>query len=136
MAQIGSTVEFLQNQAVVNGRFYFLQIDLDQNRYRTVIAPEHAREGMDLEGLTRHLSWNSLERGVVMEDLTFDDGVTLDRDLIDVPFGPTGMTWGFMIHLINDDNRRYTVEANSITGLVQFHPYYKEMEEIPEELFR
>ncbi len=134
--QIGSTVEFLQNQAVVNGRFYFLQIDLDQNRYRTVIAPEHAREGMDLEGLTRHLSWNSLERGVVMEDLTFDDGVTLDRDLIDVPFGPTGMTWGFMIHLINDDNRRYTVEANSITGLVQFHPYYKEMEEIPEELFR
>ena len=134
--QIGSTVEFLQNQAVVNGRFYFLQIDLDQSRYRTVIAPEHAREGMDLEGLTRHLSWNSLERGVVMEDLTFDDGVTLDRDLIDVPFGPTGMTWGFMIHLINDDNRRYTVEANSITGLVQFHPYYKEMEEIPEELFR
>ncbi len=132
---IGSTIELLQNQGIVNGRFYFLQFDLTDNRMRWIIAPEAAREGMDLEGETRELPWRTLERGVVMEDLTFDDGVRKEDERINVPFGPTGMTWGFQVHLINEEGRRYTVEANSVTGLVSYYPYRKEFEEVPEELF-
>jgi len=133
--RLGSTVLFLQNQSVVQGRYYFLQIDLDEHRYRAVIAPEYTREGMDVEGLTVDQPWKHLERGVQFEDLIFDDGEIRDEDRIDIPFGPTGMKWGFMVHLINEDGRRFTVEANSITGLVRHYPYYKEFEEIPEDLF-
>jgi len=133
--RIGTTIEFLQNQGIVNGRFYFLEVDLDEERLRTVVAPEWAREGMDVEGETKPLPWRVLERGVQIEDLTFDDGVMKDQDRILIPFGPTGMTWGFVLHLINEKGRRVSIEANSVTGLVQFYPYYKEVEEIPEELF-
>lgn len=133
--RIGSSIEYLQNQGIVNGRYYFMQFDLDRNRVRFIITPEYTREGMDVEGLTRDLPWKTLERGVIIEDITFDDGVVKEEDLILVPFGPTGMTWGFLVHLINEDGRRCTVEANSVTGLVAQYPYYKELDEIPEEIF-
>ncbi len=134
--RIGSTIEFLQNQAIVNGRFYFLQIDIDADRMRIAIAPEWAREGMEIEGETRDLPWRTFERGVQIERLTFDDGVVSDQDRIDLPFGPTGMTWGFLVHLINEEGRRYTVEANAVTGLVAYYPYDREIPIIEAEQFR
>jgi hypothetical protein len=133
--RIGSTTQFLQSQAIVQGRYYFLEIDLDEHRLRSVIAPEYAREGMELEGLTEAQPWRYLERGVQFEDLVFDDGEMREEDRIQIPFTVTGLKWGFLVHLINEDGRRFTVEANSLTGLVRYYPYYKELQEIPEDLF-
>ena len=133
--RVGSTIQYMQSQSIVQGRYYYIQYDLEENRYRIVIAPEYAREGMDLEGLVKQQYWRPLLEGVEFEDITFDDGVVVEEDLIDVPFTPTGMKWGFLLHLINENGRRFTVEANALTGLVRYYPYYKELDEVPEELF-
>jgi Tfp pilus assembly protein FimT len=133
--ELGSMLEYVRNEAIVQKRDLFLIVDLDRQSYRWARAPEIERRGEDLERDSEFSSWKTLLRGVQFEDLTFSDGLKAPDSPAWIPFTANGLPQGVVVHLINEEGRRVSTEINSLTGAVSITDGYKEVERVEDSMF-
>ncbi len=133
--EIGSMLEYVRNEAIVQKRYLFLIVDVENRRYRWARAPEIGRMDEDLERDSEYSTWKSLLRSVQIEDVTWDDGAKRSDGKFWIPFNPNGMSQGVTFHLINEDGRRVSTEVNGLTGIVSVHDGYKEIDEVEDGQF-
>lgn len=133
--ELGSMMEYLRNEAMVQKRFLRLEIDFEHRRYRWARAPEVEQARENLETDSEYSEWKALLRGVQFEDVTFDDGGQKSEQVLWAPFNPNGLPQGFVIHLINEEGRRVSTEINGLTGAIRIHDGYKEVPKVEESMF-
>lgn len=134
---IGALLSRLSGMAVFQGESYFMEYDLDEQRYR-IYRPSTLEE--QDEGADEYLvgEWHELPRHVRFLDVQFSDRQKDSHGLRQVEFTATGEVTGHLVHLISDDivqedENRFTVELNPITGLVSYERGEKRYQLIQDE---
>jgi Tfp pilus assembly protein FimT len=133
--ELGTTMEYLRNEALVQKRYLFLVIDFEKSRYHWARAPEVQDARENLETDSEFSEWTKLHRGVQFEDVTFDDGGQKSEGVVWAPFNPNGLPQGFVVHVINEEGRRVSAEINGLTGTVRVTEGYKEIPKVEESMF-
>lgn len=121
---IGGMLTRLRGMAVFHGRSHFLEYDLDEHRYRAIRPSSLAEQDAGADELI-FTEWFDLPRRVRFQDLMFNVRERETNGQWEVEFTPAGEVIGHLVHLISDDianeeRNRFTVELNSITGLVTY----------------
>ena len=117
--KLATTFRFLQQEAILNGRVYRLNFDLDQQRYFVTSA----EDGADLGGFAR-------ESGILARDVTLPSGLQIAD--VDVPlvtgklyegvafthFYPDGYVDATVVHLGNGMEEYTLYVPQPLTGRV------------------
>lgn len=128
---LASTIENVRSQAVAQGKNFYVDYDLDNHAYRVVLPLEEQTVEEWMEEDYKRLDWHYLPTGVSFQDIAISSGEVWKNGTRYVGFSPLGNTTiGHIIHLINDEEKQYSVEVNCVTGMVSFYDYYKEFHQI------
>ena len=134
---LGGALTRLRRMAVFRGLSYFLEYDVDNHRYRLYRPATFAEQD---DGAEEYIEtdWLELPHRVSIKGVLFsvDDKVT--SGTASVEFAPTGEVTGHIVHLesseIADEHRsRFTIELNTITGLVTYSRGNEPYEQVRDE---
>lgn len=128
--RLAATVSNLRAEAALRGAPHGLVYDLDRNTFAVLAPPEQdddaPAEPLALEDLVE-LEPTPLDRAIAFEDVSFGERKAF-RGRVKIFFGTTEPAPPHLVHLKGPDGLRYTVEVNTVTGLVEVFPSYREFD--------
>jgi type II secretion system protein H len=118
---LAAALQSARSEAIARNGEFRIQYDLDQSRYRTV-TPFKSGGGLAAREEERiALPWIEFPESVRFHRLTID-GVEHLRGLVFVRFDPLGAASGHTITLVQKPEDMYfTVDVQSLTGLIEYH---------------
>lgn len=127
--RLATTLRFLRNEAVLNGRVYMLNYDLDQQRYW--ITSEAAPGGAEAPGGEDELGMFSrpvaLPNTVAFSDIVFQEVGKLNQGQMFTRFYPDGYVDPTVVHMDNG-RQAYTLTIWPLTGQVSMYDGYRDFE--------
>jgi len=125
--RLAATFRLLRSEAVLNGRIYRLNYDLERNVYWYSVeaVPGHTGESMEPSGaLARPVR---LPRTVAFSDVVLLGAGKLDRGFAYTRFYPDGFVDPTIVHMDNGRDA-FTLEVWPLTGHVTIYEGYRDLE--------
>lgn len=118
---LAATLQSARSEAIARNGEFRIQYDLDEGRYRTV-TPFKSGGGLAAREEERlALPWIVFPKSVHFHRLLID-GVEHLHGLVFVRFDPLGAASGHTITLVQKpDDMFFTVDVQSLTGLIEYH---------------
>jgi prepilin-type N-terminal cleavage/methylation domain-containing protein len=127
--RLATTLRFLRNEAVLNGRVYMLNYDLDQQRYwiTSEATPDGAEapQGDDELGIFSRAV--ALPNTVAFSDIVFQEVGKLNQGQMFTRFYPDGYVDPTVVHMDNG-RQAYTLTIWPLTGQVSMYDGYRDFE--------
>lgn len=135
--EFGNQMTLLRDLAGMQGRELAIEVDLDEQRWRTIDTPSknEVPDERDREELTDFGSWRYLEDGLKLASLDFGDRDVATGDTLVFTFTAEGelRPAGFVAFFTHEDNEEedgLSVEVSGLTGLVNYYRGLKLAEEV------
>lgn len=129
--KLATTFRFLRNEAVLNGRVYLLNYDLDQQRYwiTSEAAPDGSSgAGVDVEQeLGLFARPTTLPNTVAFSDIVFQGVGKLAQGQMFTRFYPDGYVEPTVVHMDNG-RQATTLTIWPLTGQVSIYDGYRDFE--------
>lgn len=128
--RLATTFRFLRNEAVLNGRVYMLNYDLDQQRYwiSSEDAPGGAAAGAGAENeLGLFARPVTLPNTVAFSDIVFQGVGKLAQGQMFTRFYPDGFVEPTVVHMDNG-REAFTLTVWPLTGQVNIYDGYRDFE--------
>ncbi len=113
--KLQETLKYLSDISVLKKKFYLFIFDLDKRSYYFRVLEEGNQEGKVRD---RYLNEVKLPDNVKIREVIMQPGGRVYEGRMIIPFTPKGIMYSFVIKL-EDNNRIYIVEADSITSVVK-----------------
>ena len=123
---LAATIQGARSEAISRNAEFFIEYDLEENRYR-LISPFRRGGGMwvpevDTEEDRYTGEWTKLRPGVELAQVTLAGQVYTDNPPVWVRFDPLGAASDHLVLLVQPDYENYyTIEVLALTGLVRMH---------------
>lgn len=118
---LAATLQSARSEAIARNGEYRIQYDLDEGRYRTVTPFKSGGGRAAREEERLALPWVALPGSVRFHKLVVD-GIEHVRGIVFVRFDPLGAASGHTITLVQSpDDMYFTVDVQSLTGLIEYH---------------
>jgi prepilin-type N-terminal cleavage/methylation domain-containing protein len=123
-AQIVGQLDFLRSEARLQGKTYQLELDLDHNRYRSVLPPEDLALAEERSGQTFDLGWTELGERVRLLSCAVAGGPEFRNGTFPIAFDANGFTADQTIHLVHttDPKMLWTIQLRGLTGQAEIIP--------------
>jgi len=138
----GNLVLGSRDMAAIHGRESRIEIDLREQRWRTVDppSPNDVPDLEEREEATIYGDWQVPVEGVLLEDLAFSrDDVANRNEVVTISFDADGQLTpsGFVVYFrhqdIEEEEDGVSVEVTGLTGLVDYARGRRRAEEVREE---
>lgn len=133
---LGNELQTIRDVAALQGREIFLEIDLDESRWRVVDIPSPSvvPDEKDREEATYYSEWFEPDLGITLTDLSFGRDDVRSSGVVTVSFDASGevVPGGFIAYFQHEDleeEEGISVELTGITGMVAFYGGRIEAEE-------
>src|SRR6185295_7044161 len=127
---LATTFRFLRNEAVLNGRVYILNYDLDQQSYwiSSEAAPDSGDIGVDTKDELGILAKRvALPNTVAFSDIVFEGVGKLNQGQMFTRFFPDGYVEPTVVHMDNG-RQAFTLTVWPLTGQVSLYDGYRDFE--------
>lgn len=125
--RLATTFRLLRNEAILNGRVYRLNYDLDRRRYWTTLEPGFGELGegrRDTGGMARPVT---LPDTVAFSDIVLQSAGKLNQGQVYTRFFPDGFVDPTVVHMDNG-REAFTLTVWPLTGQVSVYEGYRELE--------
>lgn len=137
---LGNTVLGVRDMATLQGRTSLVEIDVGNQRWRTVDPPSAADvpDPDDRREQTVFGSWYEIPEGVVLDSLEFSRSDVERRGIVEIAFDADGQLTpaGFVAyfrHEAIDEDDGVSLEVTGLTGLVDYARGRRRSEEVRDE---
>ncbi len=137
---LGNKMMFLRDLAVVQGREFTLEVDLDGQQWREVDRPSETDvpDPDEREEETYYGNWYQPASGIVIDEIAFGRADTEIGDVVELTISKKGELFpsGFVAYLRHEklpEDDGLSVEVSGLTGIVSYHRGRIEAEEVREE---
>lgn len=118
---LAAALQSARSEAIARNGEFRIQYDLENGRYR-IVTP--FKSGGGLAGREEDklaLPWTDFPKGISFHHVMIDN-VEYSKGLVYVRFDPLGAASGHTITLVQKpDDEYYTVDVQSLTGLIEYH---------------
>ena len=121
------TVRYLQARAALTKRVYRLMVDLDRHVLSICYLDVGAPEGCRPEP-TRELRDYVLPEAVHILDVVTPQGEKIRAGIANTHFHPSGFAETSIIHLGSDNQQRFTLMIEPLSGRIKVYDGYVELE--------
>lgn len=137
--ELGNTILTVRDIAASQGRELSIEIDVDEQRWRTVDVPSptDVPDIRDREEATWYGEWQTPQDGVTLESLEFSRSDVNKRGLVTITFDADGQLSpaGFVVYFRHEnqsEDEGVSLEVTGLTGLVDYVKGKKTSEEVRE----
>ncbi len=134
--KLGGLIQYLYGLSAVDRKNFYLNIDLDENKYWVSVGKENLEEGtVEMVRYSDEFVRKeyALPSGVKFEDIdTVDRGKVTDGKVV-VTFYPEGFVDPVTIHLKNDNDDELTLMVLPLTGDFRVFDGYREFNYVEQE---
>jgi general secretion pathway protein H len=121
------TVRYLQARAALTKRVYRLMVDLDRHVLSVCYLDPQDTEGCRHER-TRELRDYALPEAVHILDVVTPQGEKIRAGIAHTHFHPSGFAEPSIIHLGSDNQQRFTLMIEPLSGRIKVYDGYVELE--------
>lgn len=118
---LAGSLQSARSEAIARNGEYRIQYDLENGRYR-LVTPFKSGGGLAAREEDKlAFPWTVFPKGISFHQVTVD-GVEYTKGLVYVRFDPLGSASGHTITLVQKpDDAYFTVDVQSLTGLIEYH---------------
>jgi type II secretion system protein H len=123
--KLAAMLKFVRTEAMLQGKAYRLELDLNQSRYRMVLPPEDTlvtRRDESLEAQT--LMWHDLDKNVQLVGVSIASAPAIRGDSLYITFDATGQSADFAVFLKHrhDEDSFFSIHVAGLSGAMRLLP--------------
>lgn len=117
--ELGSELEFVRTNSILERKTYGLHYDLDRNIYAYILPPPEDEPDLPFEEWELGLE-HELPGLVQFKSIQLADGMVVDSGSVDVILDPLGAAGSHIVTFVADETYTISMKFNALIGSVDF----------------